>query len=74
MLLIACLTLLVQGGAGLEDALEETGFKNVGIYFGSWNEWSRDPSLPLEEGLPYPPGRLADVTRSRKVLRPAQWL
>lgn len=20
---------------------------------GSWNEWSRDPSLPIEEGLPY---------------------
>ena len=36
-------------------ALEEAGIKNVGIYFGSWNEWSRDPSLPIEEGLPYPP-------------------
>ena len=35
-------------------ALEEAGIKNVGIYFGSWNEWSRDPSLPIEEGLPYP--------------------
>jgi thiosulfate/3-mercaptopyruvate sulfurtransferase len=34
-------------------ALEEAGIKNVGIYFGSWNEWSRDPSLPIEEGLPY---------------------
>jgi thiosulfate/3-mercaptopyruvate sulfurtransferase len=22
------------------------------MYFGSWNEWSRDPSLPIEEGLP----------------------
>ena len=40
-------------------ALEEAGIKNVGIYFGSWNEWSRDPSLPIEEGLPYPTGRLA---------------
>ena len=20
------------------------------MYFGSWNEWSRDPSLPIEEG------------------------
>ena len=35
-------------------ALEEAGIRNVGIYFGSWNEWSRDPSLPIEEGLPYP--------------------
>jgi thiosulfate/3-mercaptopyruvate sulfurtransferase len=34
-------------------ALEEAGIKSVGIYFGSWNEWSRDPSLPIEEGLPY---------------------
>ena len=40
-------------------ALEEAGNKNVGIYFGSWNEWSRDPSLPIEEGLPYPVSRLA---------------
>ena len=40
-------------------ALEEAGIKNVGIYFGSWNEWSRDPSLPIEEGLPYPPPKLA---------------
>jgi thiosulfate/3-mercaptopyruvate sulfurtransferase len=22
------------------------------MYFGSWNEWSRDPALPIEEGLP----------------------
>lgn len=34
-------------------ALEEAGIKNVSIYFGSWNEWSRDPSLPIEEGLPF---------------------
>lgn len=40
-------------------ALEEAGIKNVGIYFGSWNEWSRDPSLPIEEGLPYPASRVA---------------
>jgi thiosulfate/3-mercaptopyruvate sulfurtransferase len=33
-------------------ALEEAGIKNVTIYFGSWNEWSRDPSLPIEEGFP----------------------
>jgi len=40
-------------------ALEEAGIENVGIYFGSWNEWSRDPSLPIEEGLPYSPPRIA---------------
>lgn len=40
-------------------ALEEAGIKNASIYFGSWNEWSRDPSLPIEEGLPYPASRLA---------------
>ncbi len=34
-------------------ALKEAGIKDVAIYFGSWNEWSRDPSLPIEEGLPY---------------------
>jgi thiosulfate/3-mercaptopyruvate sulfurtransferase len=34
-------------------ALEEAGIRNVGIYFGSWNEWSRDPSLPIETGMPF---------------------
>ncbi|WP_321345452.1 sulfurtransferase [Breoghania sp.] len=34
-------------------ALKEAGVKDVKIYFGSWNEWSRDPELPIEEGLPY---------------------
>ena len=34
-------------------ALEEAGVTDVRIYFGSWNEWSRDPALPIEEGLPY---------------------
>jgi thiosulfate/3-mercaptopyruvate sulfurtransferase len=33
-------------------ALEDAGVKNVSLYFGSWNEWSRDPSLPIEEGFP----------------------
>jgi thiosulfate/3-mercaptopyruvate sulfurtransferase len=33
-------------------ALKQAGFKNVKMYFGSWNEWSRDPSLPIETGLP----------------------
>jgi len=26
------------------------------MYFGSWNEWSRDPSLPIEQGLPVATG------------------
>jgi thiosulfate/3-mercaptopyruvate sulfurtransferase len=33
-------------------ALKEAGIKDVSIYFGSWNEWSRDPSLPIEQGAP----------------------
>lgn len=34
-------------------ALKEAGIKDVRMYFGSWNEWSRDMSLPIDEGLPY---------------------
>ena len=34
-------------------ALKEAGVKDVRIYFGSWNEWSRDMNLPIEEGLPF---------------------
>ncbi len=33
-------------------ALEEAGIKDVRLYFGSWNEWSRDLSLPIESGFP----------------------
>ncbi|MBS0521343.1 MAG: sulfurtransferase [Proteobacteria bacterium] len=33
-------------------ALKNAGVKDVRMYFGSWNEWSRDPSLPIEEGFP----------------------
>lgn len=35
-------------------ALNEAGIENVKIYFASWNEWSRDFSLPIEEGAPDP--------------------
>ncbi|MBW4036943.1 MAG: sulfurtransferase [Proteobacteria bacterium] len=40
-------------------ALAEAGITNTAIYFGSWNEWSRDPSLPIEEGLPFGTAELA---------------
>ncbi len=30
-------------------ALKEAGYKNLRVYFGSWNEWSRDPQLPVDE-------------------------
>ena len=32
-------------------ALKEAGFKKVRNYFGSWNEWSRDASLPADEAV-----------------------
>ena len=33
-------------------ALKSAGFEDVRMYFGSWNEWSREPSLPIETGFP----------------------
>ena len=33
-------------------ALKEAGVRDVRTYFGSWNEWSRDSSMPIEEGFP----------------------
>lgn len=33
-------------------ALKQAGFRDVRMYFGSWNEWSRDDSLPIETGHP----------------------
>jgi len=33
-------------------SMKLAGIKNVRNYFGSWNEWSRDPSLPIETGYP----------------------
>jgi thiosulfate/3-mercaptopyruvate sulfurtransferase len=32
-------------------ALKEAGFENVRNYFGSWNEWSRDSALPINEEI-----------------------
>ena len=32
-------------------ALKEAGFNNIRNYFGSWNEWSRDPDLPIDEKI-----------------------
>ena len=36
-------------------ALKEAGVEDVRIYFGSFNEWARDPSLPVESGPPWAP-------------------
>ncbi len=33
-------------------ALKQAGFDDVRMYFGSWNEWSRDDSLPIETEAP----------------------
>jgi thiosulfate/3-mercaptopyruvate sulfurtransferase len=33
-------------------ALTQLGYPKVKNYLGSWNEWSRDPSLPIETGAP----------------------
>lgn len=46
-------------------ALKEAGIKNVRMYFGSWNEWSRNPKLPIEEGppTPMPPRPIAPIDR-----------
>jgi len=36
-------------------ALKEAGIEDVRLYFGSFNEWSRDMSLPVESGPPWAP-------------------
>ncbi|PYD47359.1 sulfurtransferase [Novacetimonas pomaceti] len=33
-------------------ALTAAGFTRLRIYMGSWNEWSRNSALPIEDGLP----------------------
>jgi thiosulfate/3-mercaptopyruvate sulfurtransferase len=47
-------------------ALKEAGIQNVRMYFGSWNEWSRNASLPIEEGAPHPmpPRPIAPIDRT----------
>jgi thiosulfate/3-mercaptopyruvate sulfurtransferase len=32
-------------------ALKSSGFNNIKVYFGSWNEWSRDEALPIESDI-----------------------
>ncbi|WP_019896247.1 sulfurtransferase [Hydrogenovibrio halophilus] len=34
-------------------ALKSAGIDNVKLYFGSWNEWSRNEALPIETGRPF---------------------
>ena len=48
-------------------ALSEAGVKDLRIYFASWNEWSRDPSLPIEEG-PADPMRPAVTAASKSAV------
>ena len=45
-------------------ALKRAGIKHVRTYFGSWNEWSRDPSLPIDEGL-LPESELISIPKSK---------
>jgi thiosulfate/3-mercaptopyruvate sulfurtransferase len=33
-------------------AFKLAGIENLRSYFNAWNDWSRDPSLPIEEGYP----------------------
>lgn len=42
-------------------ALKQAGFADVRMYFGSWNEWSRDPALPIETGLPVKAAKTAPL-------------
>lgn len=36
-------------GSNTYVALKLAGFERVRLYFASWNEWSRDPEMPIEE-------------------------
>lgn len=45
-------------------ALKEAGIKDVRTYFGSWNEWSREMSLPIDEGVPWAVGEsISDASK-----------
>jgi len=35
-------------------AMKDAGIDDVRLYFGSWNEWARNPELPIETGAPDP--------------------
>ncbi|WP_295719972.1 sulfurtransferase [uncultured Halovibrio sp.] len=43
-------------------ALRQAGFSNLRIYLGSWNEWAKDPALPIESGSP---GAAAPLLKQR---------
>ena len=45
-------------------ALKEAGVEDVRLYFGSFNEWSRDPNLPVESGPPWAPVAHAPAARA----------
>ena len=45
-------------------ALKEAGITDVRLYFGSFNEWSRDPALPVESGPPWAPVAHAPVAQA----------
>ena len=49
-------------------ALKQAGFDDVRMYFGSWNEWSRDDALPIETGLPFAAGAGAKAAPARAPL------
>ncbi len=53
-------------------ALKEAGIKDVKIYFGSWNDGSRDPSLPIETGAPASMKSAALTTAHASTLRPSR--
>ena len=42
-------------------ALRQAGFTDVRMYFGSWNEWSRDESLPIETDAPVIKAKAPDL-------------
>lgn len=44
-------------------ALMEAGIRDVRLYFGSWNEWARNPELPADEG-PAPRRPIAPIDRA----------